>query len=75
MSVGETDLQQVVRPAAFNVSHVHRHSLPFEDLRTQVWKTRLIAELNRSAVRKRLSIGLTGVACINPVTFIICQAV
>jgi hypothetical protein len=43
------------------------------DLRA--WKAGLIDELNRSAVRRRLAVGLAGVGCIHLATFAIGQSI
>ncbi|HMF36095.1 MAG TPA: hypothetical protein VKF17_05625 [Isosphaeraceae bacterium] len=75
MSVGEKNVRQVTRSAALSLSEGQGSSLAFETLGVGGWKSDLIAELNRSAVRKRLSIGLAGVACINLVTFSMCQII
>ena len=75
MSVGEKNGRQVTRSAALRLSEDQGSSLAFETLSVGGWKSDLIAELNRSAVRKRLSIGLAGVACINLVTFSMCQII
>ena len=39
------------------------------------WKAGLIDELNRSAVRKRLAVGLAGVGCIHLATFAVGQSI
>jgi hypothetical protein len=39
------------------------------------WRACLMEELNRSAVRKKLALGLVGVACIHLGTFCLCQAI
>jgi hypothetical protein len=75
MSVGERELNQAARPAPLSLSRDQEDSLPFKDLKFQLWKGHLTEELNRSAVRKRLSIALAGVACINLATFLICQLI
>ena len=61
--------------AALSLSADEGSSSGFETFSVIDWKSGLIAELNRSAVRKRLSIGLAGVACINLVTFTMCQVI
>src|SRR5271165_6072972 len=44
-----------------------------QDLRA--WKAGLVEELNRSAVRSRLAVGLAGVACIHLGGFVLGQAI
>lgn len=51
-----------------------RSSIPSDpDLPT--WKTGLLRELDQSAVRRRLAIGLGGVGCIHLATFAVCQSI
>lgn len=75
MSVGEKNGRQVTRSTVLSLSEDQGSTFAFETLNVRGWKAELIEELNRSAVRKRLSIGLAGVACINLVTFIMCQVI
>ena len=75
MSVGEKNVRQATRTGALSLSADEGSSSGFETFSVIDWKSGLIAELNRSAVRKRLSIGLAGVACINLVTFTMCQVI
>ncbi len=75
MSVGEKNARQVTRSAVLSSSDDQGSTLTLETLSLRGWKSDLIAELNRSVVRKRLSIAMAGVACINLVTFIICQVI
>jgi hypothetical protein len=75
MSVGEKNARQVTRSAVLSLSEDQGSTLTLETISLRGWKSNLIAELNRSAVRKRLSIAMAGVACINLVTFIICQVI
>ena len=75
MSVGEKNSRQVTRSAVLSLSEDQGSTLTLETLSLRGWKSDLIAELNRSAVRKRLSIAMAGVACINLVTFMICQVI
>ena len=75
MSVGEKNGRQVTLSAVLSLSEDQGSTLKLETLSLRGWKSDLIAELNRSAVRKRLSIAMAGVACINLVTFIICQVI
>jgi hypothetical protein len=75
MSVSEKNVRQVTRSGPRSLSEDKDSSLEFETLNVRGWKSDLMAELNRSAVRKRLSIGLAGVACINLVAFTICQII
>ena len=39
------------------------------------WKNALLDDMNRSTVRERMAVGLTGVGCIHLVSFILCQAI
>jgi hypothetical protein len=75
MSVGEKNGRQATRSALLSLSEDPGGTLTFDTLSVRSWKAELIEELDRSAVRKRLSIGLAGVACINLVTFTICQLI
>ena len=75
MSVGEKHGRQVTRSAMLSLSEDQGSTLTLETLSLRGWKSNLIAELNRSPVRKRLSIAMAGVACINLVTFITCQVI
>jgi hypothetical protein len=75
MSVGAKNGRQATRSAVLSLSEEQGSTLTFDTLSVRGWKAELIEELNRSAVRKRLSIGLAGVACINLVTFTICQII
>jgi hypothetical protein len=75
MSVGEKNGRQVTRSAVLSLSEDQGSTLTLETLNLRGWKSNLIAELNRSAVRKPLSIALAGVACINLVFFTICQII
>ncbi len=75
MSVGAKNGRQATRSAVLSLSEDPRSSLALEAINLRGWKAGLIAELNRSAVRKRLSIALAGVACINLVSFALCQII
>jgi hypothetical protein len=75
MSVGAKTGRQATRSAVLSLSEDQGSRLAIETINLRGWKAELIEELNRSAVRKRLSIGLAGVACINLVTFIVCQII
>ncbi len=75
MSVGAKTGRQATRSAVLSLSEGQRSRFAIETINLRGWKAELIEELNRSAVRKRLSIGLAGVACINLVTFIVCQII
>ena len=73
MSVGEKNVRQVARPAIRSLSEDVAKPLGFETRDARGWKSGLIAELNRSEVRQRLSLALAGVACINLASFSLCQ--
>ena len=75
MSVGAKTGRQATRSAVLRLSEDQGSRLAIETINLRGWKAELIEELNRSAVRKRLSIGLAGVACINLVTFTLCQII
>jgi len=75
MSVGAKTGRRATRSAVLSLSEDQGSRLAIETINLRGWKAELIEELNRSAVRKRLSIGLAGVACINLVTFIVCQII
>lgn len=75
MSVGEKTARQATRPAVLSLSEETVSTIPFDTPGLHGWKVELIEELNRSAVRKRLSIGLAGVACINLAAFCLCQII
>ncbi|MGZ3334520.1 MAG: hypothetical protein ACXWOV_04695 [Isosphaeraceae bacterium] len=75
MSIGEKNGRQVTRSAVLSLSEDQGSTLTLETLSLRGWKSDVIAELNRSAVRKQLSIAMAGVACINLVTFMICQVI
>jgi hypothetical protein len=75
MSVGAKTGRQATRSAVLSLSEDQGSRLTIETINLRGWKAELIEELNRSAVRKRLSIGLAGVACINLVTFLVCQII
>jgi len=75
MSVGAKNGRQATRSAVLSLSEDQGNSLAIKVTRGRGWKAELIEELNRSAVRKRLSIGLAGVACINLVSFTLCQII
>ncbi|HWU36765.1 MAG TPA: hypothetical protein VN203_03900 [Candidatus Acidoferrum sp.] len=75
MSIGEKNGRQVTHSAVLSLSEDQGSTLTLETLSLRGWKSDLITELNRSAVRKRLSIAMAGVACINLATFIICQVI
>jgi len=75
MSVGVKKGRQAPRSAVLSLSEDQGSSLAFESLNVLGWKAELIGELNQSPVRKRLSIALAGVACINLVAFTLCQII
>jgi hypothetical protein len=75
MSVGAKTGRRATRSAVLSLSEDQGSRLAIETINLRGWKAELIEELNRSAVRKRLSIGLAGVASINLVTFIVCQII
>ena len=75
MSVGVKKGRQAARSAVLSMSEDQETGLALEAIDLRGWKADMIEELNRSAVRKRLSIGLAGVACINLVTFTLCQII
>ncbi len=75
MSVGEKNVRNVPRAAPLSLSAVEVKSDGLETVPSQSWKVELIQELNRSAVRNRLSVALAGVACINLLSFTICQMI
>jgi hypothetical protein len=75
MSVGAKTGRQATRSAVLSLSEDQGSRLAIETINLRGCKAELIEELNRSAVRKRLSIALVGVACINFVTFTICQVI
>ncbi len=75
MSVGAKNGRQVTPSAALSLCEDPGSRLAIETINLRGWKAELIGELNRSPVRKRLSIALAGVACINFVTFAICQII
>ncbi len=75
MSVGMKQERQAARSVVLSMSEDPRSSLALEAINLRGWKAGLLEELNRSAVRRRLSVGLAGVACINLVTFTICQLI
>ena len=73
MSVGEKNVRQVARPAMMSLSEDAEKSLVVQTRDARGWKAGLIVELNRSAVRQRLSLALAGVGCINLAAFALCQ--
>jgi hypothetical protein len=75
MSVGEKTGRKVTCSAMRNLSEDERSIVALEAINVRGWKAKLIEELNRSAVRKRLPIALAGVASINLVAFTSCQII
>ncbi len=75
MSIGEKKVRLVTRPVVVSLSEDPAIPLAVEARSLRAWKTDLIAELDRTAVRQRLSLALAGVACINLATFTICQII
>ncbi len=75
MSVGVKKGRQATRSAVLSLSEDQGSSLALEALNILGWKAELIGELNQSPVRRRLSIALAGVACINLVSFTLCQII
>ncbi len=73
MSVGEKSARQVAFRVLGSLSQDQEEFVALEAKSTRSWKSDLIAELNRTEVRKRLSVALAGVACINLATFALCQ--
>jgi hypothetical protein len=75
IEIGEKNGRPISRAAPLNLNEDPGATLTLEMLNLRGWKTALIADLDRSAVQRRLSQALAGVAWIHLVCFTCCQAI